>query len=163
VRRIDPELKKRRKAAYDRKRRKSHAKHIAKLKRAWKLRNIGHVIAQKKRYYRENRDFVLSRCLEWRLKNKTRKALTTKMWAKRNPDKVRGIQKRYQERNPLKVQARSAVAIRWTSDPLFRKPCQNCGKKKSEAHHHKGYQKKHWLDVQWLCRKCHQKTHQVNH
>lgn len=29
------------------------------------------------------------------------------------------------------------------------------GRNRVEAHHHKGYDEDHWLDVVWLCRSCH--------
>jgi hypothetical protein len=43
-------------------------------------------------------------------------------------------------------------------DGKIKKPdkCDKCGSTDAlSAHHHKGYDKKHWLDVQWLCRDCH--------
>ncbi len=38
---------------------------------------------------------------------------------------------------------------------IKRLPCEVCGSAKSEGHHHKGYAKRHWFDVQWLCRTHH--------
>jgi len=36
--------------------------------------------------------------------------------------------------------------------------CSDCGKNgRIEAHHYLGYEKEHWLDVQWFCPKCHVK------
>ena len=38
--------------------------------------------------------------------------------------------------------------------------CEKCGMPGSvEAHHHNGYDKAHWLDVQWLCLRCHGLAH----
>jgi hypothetical protein len=38
--------------------------------------------------------------------------------------------------------------------------CDACNAVKPvEAHHHLGYAPEHWLDVQWLCRKCHKQVH----
>jgi hypothetical protein len=36
------------------------------------------------------------------------------------------------------------------------KKCEICRKEKSlQGHHHKGYAKKNWLNVQWICQSCH--------
>ena len=37
--------------------------------------------------------------------------------------------------------------------------CSLCGVKprRIDAHHHKGYEQKFWLDVIWVCRHCHRK------
>ena len=41
--------------------------------------------------------------------------------------------------------------------------CSQCGCGRSagtiHAHHHRGYEAEHALDVVWLCRKCHMRTH----
>ena len=38
------------------------------------------------------------------------------------------------------------------------KVCPECGRKvRLHAHHHKGYAKKNWLNVVWLCPRCHYK------
>lgn len=38
---------------------------------------------------------------------------------------------------------------------MARLPCEICGNIKSEGHHHRGYEGKNALDVQWLCKKHH--------
>jgi hypothetical protein len=42
---------------------------------------------------------------------------------------------------------------------IIKQPCEVCGATKVQAHHHKGYAKKNWLNVQWLCSKHHQLIH----
>lgn len=39
--------------------------------------------------------------------------------------------------------------------------CPECGLSDYgiEAHHHKGYAKKYWLDIVWLCKSCHMQAH----
>lgn len=39
------------------------------------------------------------------------------------------------------------------------KKCAACGtsKRRLEGHHHKGYERKYWLEVIWLCPPCHRK------
>lgn len=45
------------------------------------------------------------------------------------------------------------------SGKIIPQPCEVCGEKKSEGHHHKGYTEAHWLDVQWLCKTHHKEIH----
>lgn len=80
--------------------------------------------------------------------------------------RVRGIEraKAYQAQlrliAPEKIQARSAVAIAVRQGLARPTECERCGKtKRLDAHHHKGYAQRHWLDVQWLCRSCHRYAH----
>lgn len=38
--------------------------------------------------------------------------------------------------------------------------CEACGRTcVPHAHHYKGYEPEHWLDVQWLCVPCHDRAH----
>lgn len=38
--------------------------------------------------------------------------------------------------------------------------CSRCGKECTpEGHHHKGYDREYWLDVIWLCARCHRQEH----
>lgn len=52
-----------------------------------------------------------------------------------------------------------AVAAAVKSGVLVRGPCRDCGKTPADGHHHKGYAPEHWLDVIWLCRRCHLAEH----
>jgi len=64
---------------------------------------------------------------------------------------------RHREHNPDKAKARSAVSQAIQAGCLHVPGlCSACGQVgKVEAHHFKGYTKDHWLDVQWLCKRCH--------
>lgn len=67
---------------------------------------------------------------------------------------------RYTTRHPEQDKARKAIkhAIR---DGKIQKAssfkCNYCPKQAQEYHHHKGYAKKHWLDVLPVCKICHKK------
>ena len=38
--------------------------------------------------------------------------------------------------------------------------CERCGSgAKLHAHHHNGYEREHWIDVQYLCSPCHRTVH----
>jgi hypothetical protein len=66
------------------------------------------------------------------------------------------------EENRLKIQARYALNKALQAGEIQCQPCEVCGIEKVEAHHHKGYIKKYWLEVQWLCKKDHVKVHLNN-
>lgn len=53
--------------------------------------------------------------------------------------------------------ARKAVAMAVRARDLVKEPCNSCGSRGAvEAHHYRGYDISHWLDVRWLCKRCHQ-------
>lgn len=64
-------------------------------------------------------------------------------------------------KDDLKRKARQAVYNAVRSGQLIRPDtCPKCNsKEKIVAHHHKGYEEKYWLDVEWLCYTCHLKSH----
>lgn len=70
--------------------------------------------------------------------------------------------RKYSERH----QARSAVSKSIKAGTLSPEPCSVCGLKpmrvnglqRIQAHHHKGYDEEHWLDIIWLCGGCHQEV-----
>jgi ribosomal protein S27AE len=67
-------------------------------------------------------------------------------------------QKDWQLRNPHKIQAARAVGNAVRAGKLTRKPCEQCGNPKVQAHHD-DYSKP--LEVRWLCVPCHA-AHHVN-
>jgi hypothetical protein len=62
---------------------------------------------------------------------------------------------------PELIEAWKAVQLAIRSGQLTRPDgCASCGRTMHlVAHHHLGYAPEHWLDVQWLCRKCHKVEH----
>lgn len=54
--------------------------------------------------------------------------------------------------------ARSAVAHAVKTGALVRLACF-CGETEVEGHHHLGYDRDHWLDVEWLCDPHHKEAH----
>lgn len=59
-----------------------------------------------------------------------------------------------------KISAGNAIHSAIKSGELETKNCQVCDDPKSEAHHYKGYDKKNWFNVNWLCRTCHKREHE---
>lgn len=61
--------------------------------------------------------------------------------------------------HPQNRQARIAVMHAVSRGKLPRVKtlaCARCGQPAKEYHHHKGYAQEHWLDVEPLCKKCHE-------
>jgi hypothetical protein len=59
----------------------------------------------------------------------------------------------------LKVAARGAVRYAVRTGALLRPTrCPTCNKRcRLHGHHHMGYARKNWLNVKWVCPKCHRK------
>ena len=75
-------------------------------------------------------------------------------WRQSNPEKAQNIRR-----------AGHAVEAALQRGRL-RKPstCECCGmKRKLEAHHHRGYERENWLNVEWLCNPCHAARHKQLH
>jgi transposase-like protein len=64
--------------------------------------------------------------------------------------------KKWRKRNPEKVRAHWIVSNAIRYGKLVRQPCEECGNKKSHAHHN-DYSKP--LEIQWLCHRCHWNKH----
>lgn len=77
---------------------------------------------------------------------------------KANADAVRADNARRYRENPDKHRAKVAVARAINRGLITKSPCP-CGATITEAHHHRGYNKAHWLDVVFLCRSCHTLLH----
>ncbi|HEA68234.1 MAG TPA: hypothetical protein ENI07_15650 [Desulfobacterales bacterium] len=69
-----------------------------------------------------------------------------------------GISYRKKPRDPLKTKAKRAVNHAVEAGRLANPktlPCFDCGNPAYEYHHHRGYEKANWLEIQALCQKCH--------
>ena len=67
--------------------------------------------------------------------------------------------------DPARWHAHVAVA-RAVAAGVLTKPtsCPTCQRQRRiEAHHHRGYARKNWLDVVWRCRQCHTLDHKRGH
>lgn len=97
----------------------------------------------------------LARTEESRARN--REAVKTKEARARRAATMRRWRAEHREQSI--AHARVKYAIR--TGALVRGPCQSCGSSATEAHHHNGYSKEHWLDVVWLCKLCHETEHRL--
>ena len=69
--------------------------------------------------------------------------------------------KKVKAERPELIQAWQAVASALRAGTMVRpERCDGCDRTiHLVAHHHLGYAPEHWLDVQWLCRRCHKAAH----
>ena len=65
---------------------------------------------------------------------------------------------KYRKKNPEKVRAHSNLNSAVKRGKVIPTPCEVCGNKEVQAHHHDYSKPK---DVIWLCRKHHAKLHKV--
>jgi len=76
-------------------------------------------------------------------------------------EKGKYARKKWEQNNKLKMQAHHAVSHAIENGEI-EKPntCSECGAAcNPQSHHWRGYAKKHWLDILWLCQECHTKKH----
>lgn len=92
-----------------------------------------------KGYYKKNRKKIITKTTAYHKSEAGKKA-------------IKISDKRQREKYPEKYQAREAVLKALRKGVLKKKPCEECGIKKVEAHH-EDYSKP--LKVKWLCHKHH--------
>ena len=95
------------------------------------------------------------------IKNRDAIDVWKKAYSKENRVKINLAHKRYSKRHPLKRLAHYMVSNAIRDGRLIRKPCEECGELKVEAHHADYYKP---IDVNWLCKIHHLARHgKVSH
>ena len=86
---------------------------------------------------------------------------TQRKYRQKNRDRIREKRKVYERENPEKIRAQKAVGRAIRSGKLTRPDfCEACGAQPGRLEgHHSSYDRDRWLDVIWLCRKCHKFLH----
>lgn len=110
--------------------------------------------ARSKVHYIENRERILKYHRQYE-KTPQRKKTYQKF---RSTEKYREYARnRYHKMSEQKKKARYFVTNAIRDGKIIRPEiCERCKNKgRIEAHHHKGYSIRHWLDIQWLCTPCH--------
>jgi len=79
-------------------------------------------------------------------------------WYTKNRIKAKQHQIDWRKKNPEKYKAHIAVKQALIDGKLVRMPCEKCGNIKVQGHHD-SYLEIRWLDVRWLCEKCHIEYH----
>jgi hypothetical protein len=117
-------------------------------------------LEQCKKYYEENRERIRKRANE---RNRTpeeraKSNKRSKEWNRKNPEKLKKKCREWKSKNKEKAMAHQYVlwALRLN---VILKPieCSLCKKKIKLEAHHKDYSKP--LDVEWLCKLCHELRH----
>lgn len=78
-----------------------------------------------------------------------------------NPDRFKLTAKKYARKNPEKQKAWKKISYAIQCGKIIKpNKCSQCHKEVKNsiqltAHHWHGYDSSHWLDIQWLCRSCH--------
>jgi len=105
-----------------------------------------------RKFYIENRKAIL----EKKRGRKQSKEYAREYWLK-NRERLLKKKKEHRHNHLEQYQAQDAVKSAVASGKLKRPDrCGKCGRKsRIEAHHYKGYDRKYWLNVRWLCRSCH--------
>lgn len=96
--------------------------------------------------------------------NKDERMAVIAAWQGANLEKVAEIKRKSKrlsyKKDPRKDKARAAAAYAERYGVLIRPSvCEGCGADEFlERHHYLGYEKEHWLDVEYLCKRCHKKA-----
>lgn len=106
-------------------------------------------------------------CKQWKIKEFFGNDLTRSDGLDAHCFECRRVKNRKKKINlapSQKIQQAASNAVNYAiKKGLFKKPttlpCINCGLRADHYHHHLGYDRRHWLDVQALCRSCHKKSH----
>lgn len=113
----------------------------------------------------EHREYLKEYWASYRSAHREECRDRARKWKAGNPDRIKKMEHRAYIKRRTKADykqmaaAHKAVAQALRKGFLERLDCHICGSKESEAHHYKGYELKHWFDVQWLCREHHVEAH----
>ena len=104
---------------------------------------------------------------DWRSRSPEGCLEYARAWHKKNPEASRVSRarrlKRYRASHPEKAKAKNALNWAVRSGKIVRPDsCQICGSGVGVQGHHESYAEEDWLNVIWLCRKCHAGIHSIN-
>lgn len=112
--------------------------------------------AKDKRYYSRHKNELNKKSAEYNRAHPEQHRETCKRYYDNNKEKESARFKKYLTDNPDKYAAHLAVQRALRAGSLVKKPCEECGAEKAEAHHD-DYSDQ--LGVKWLCHKCHMALH----
>jgi hypothetical protein len=123
--------------------------------------------AHQREYQHKHREEILSKKKDWYWSHRQEAASRAnrpeikaykKKWGDEHKEKQYFHNKAQRAKFPEKIRARDAVyraILKGILPHVKTLKCFNCGDRASEYHHHKGYDKKSYLDVVPVCRNCH--------
>lgn len=82
-----------------------------------------------------------------------------RQWKQKNPERHAEMAKEYRKRHPEKIVAQNRLNYAIRCGKITRNPCEKCGARKRVHAHHVSYKPEDWLNVRWLCFKCHKSEH----
>lgn len=148
-------------------------------------KNREEYLKKRAEYYANHRDAILKHAVQYRVLNFEKIKAKERKYADRDVPKLREIGRQryakiksdpikysalikrnnvntriYEKRFPHKHGARVAVQKAIKAKQLLRPTsCSKCQNQCKPEAHHDSYEREHWLDVRWLCRKCHMEHH----
>jgi hypothetical protein len=138
--------------------------------REWRRRNPEKTAATKKRYRERYPERVRAaqsdydfRRRERRMaqyeENKEEYLARNQKWKDRSRSQISAYNRKYWETHRIEHQARRAVAKALKDGTLVKTAsCNRCSAPAVIGHHH-SYEPEYWLDVEWLCKRCHLRHH----
>ena len=114
------------------------------------------------KYYQINRAEIVERTREYNQIHKVERAEWGRSSAGKKSQHKNDINQR--AKHPERIKAVNALnhAIR---DGRIIRPdfCGHCEGEKFVEGHHWSYEEEHWLDVEWMCKECHEELHKMLH
>ena len=108
-----------------------------------------------KGYYEQNKEEFKAACVRYR-KTHLGEGVA---YRRANRPRINERTRLYRERNPEKAKARKRAQTARLKGKLIAEPCKVCGTTEDiQMHHHQGYDRAHWYDVQWLCGRHHREA-----
>lgn len=147
--------------------------------REWRRKNRGKSNSYSRKWRQKNKSKMLQLGYAWRKKNKARylskrratyalnaerRRKTAKAWRAKRKAQINKYFREYRKEGTFHyIQHLANVYIqRMVKVGTLKRPsrCSLCKEKcKPEAHHYKGYARQNWIDIKWLCIKCHNLIH----
>lgn len=131
--------------------------HLGKCKTCTKQDVAEHRAAhiEKVKEYDRNRPNSVERTLKACIKTKCRRQIDPLFKERINEQK-----RKSREASPLKTKARHTLSNAIRDGKVLRpSSCSSCNKSCTPHGHHWSYEEPYWLDVVWLCTKCHGEEH----
>lgn len=123
---------------------------------------------KRKEYYSKNKDRIKEQARQWYYANYERARANRNAYAKAHRNDLPWVAARNRAQRKYLASvgrfspqygARQAVRYAVKCGLLVKTPCEVCGAKEVQGHHHKGYELKNWFEVRWLCRLHHVQVH----
>ena len=84
---------------------------------------------------------------------------TSRAWKAQHLAEHARLAREYRRRHPEKIVAQNRLNYAVRIGKVVRQPCEMCGTPDRVHAHHVSYEPKDWLNVRWLCFRCHKLAH----